>query len=207
MGRVILLLMLACGIVGCDQRNLPPTGPTPIAVQLSVTAVAPKSGLKSSTVSISGSGFSPGATVTMGHAATNVRVVSSTLIEASTPDVPAGTVDVVVTDTAGRNATLAGGFTFEVVTLTASATVVMPGGALSVAWVAPNGRPGSDWVGLFRMEDPNTSYENGWWRYTNGDSSGALWLSAPTKPGQYEFRYLLDDSVLDVARSASVTVR
>ena len=41
----------------------------------------------------------------------------------------------------------------------------------------------------------------------NGATSGTLTLTAPTRPGQYEFRYLSDDSFLDLARSRPVTVR
>ncbi len=75
-----------------------------------------------------------------------------------------------------------------------------------MSWVAPGGRSSLDWIGFFRVEDPNEAYESGWWSYTGGQPSGTLSLTAPSRPGQYEFRYLLDDGYVDVAR-ASVTVR
>lgn len=88
--------------------------------------------------------------------------------------------------------------------VSASTTRVAPGGALTVNWAAPAGRPARDWVGLFRVGDPNTDY--GWWAYTNGAVSGSSALTAPSAPGNYEFRYLLNDGFADVARSAAVAV-
>jgi hypothetical protein len=52
--------------------------------------------------------------------------------------------------------------------------------------------------------DPNQAY--GWWRYTNGATSGTFNLTAPSQPGQYEFRYLLENGYTDSARSAPITV-
>jgi Ca-activated chloride channel family protein len=88
--------------------------------------------------------------------------------------------------------------------LTPSATSVSAGGALSVSWTAPSGRPASDWIGLFKSGSPNTAY--GWWKYTQGAQSGVMNLNAPTEPGIYEFRYLLNNGYTDSARSSAVTV-
>jgi hypothetical protein len=63
-----------------------------------------------------------------------------------------------------------------------------------------------DWVGLFKVGAPNTSYDDYWWRYTDAKTSGTLMLTAPNAPGQYEFRYLLDDGYVDTIRSNPVTV-
>ena len=92
------------------------------------------------------------------------------------------------------------------VILTVDSSVVVPGGRLSVSWEAPNRQPRNDWIGLFKVEDPNEAYESGWWSYTSGQPSGTLFLNEPSRPGQYQFRYLLDDDYIDVAR-AVVTVR
>jgi len=215
-GAWIFLLVLGQGLAGCNRSNsadtpfvpsspLPSTTP-PTIPNLAVTAVEPRNGLIGSQLRISGSGFSSGATVTLGGMATNAFVVSSTLITTTAPLDGAGTVDVVVTNTSGESAMLAGGFTYEVVTLTVSATLVEPGGQLSVSWSTPIRRFNDDWIGLFRVGDPNTNYEHLWWRYTNDPTSGAFTLNAPTETGQYEFRYLLDDGYVDVARSTPVTV-
>jgi hypothetical protein len=205
----ILPLLLAHGLAGCSGSNLdaPLLASPPPPTTLAVGTVVPGNGWMGSPVRITGSGFSSGATVTLGGVATNVVVVNSTVITATTPVDSAGTVDVVVTNPSGQSARLTGAYTYDVVTLTVSATLVQPGDQLSVSWVAPSGRSVVDWLGLFKPEDPSTSYENGWWQYTNGITSGTHTLRAPNQPGQYEFRYLLDDGYIDVARSAPLTVR
>jgi hypothetical protein len=89
------------------------------------------------------------------------------------------------------------------VTVTPSTGAVDAGGRMSVSWTAPRAQP-KDWLALFRVGE---GYDDDWWDYTNGATSGTLTLAAPTRPGQYEFRYLSDDSFLDLARSSPVTVR
>ena len=171
-----------------------------------MTGVAPRIGLIGSTVQVSGTGFSSGATVTFGAAAAGVRVHDTTILTATTPLNGEGTVDVVVTNPNGDRAVLANGFTYGVVTLTASPTVVAPGAQISVTWVAPSERSALDWIGFFPAGDPSTAYQLGWWQYTNGAPTGSWTLSAPTQAGQFEFRYLSDDDYVDVAR-APVAVR
>jgi IPT/TIG domain len=207
LATTIALLMLLQGAAGCDQQGVRVTAPTPAQLAFRVTAVTPTVGLVASSVAISGMGFLSGATVTLGTSATNVQVVDSTIIIATTPLDGAGTVDVIVTNPDGQTAVLAGAFGYGVVTLTPSSTVITPGSRPSVNWVAPSGRSRLDWVGFYRVGDPNVSIEFGFWEYTSGAPSGSWTLSAPARPGQYEFRYLLDDFFFDVARSVSVTVR
>ena len=80
-----------------------------------VTAISPSTGTTSggTSVTITGTNFLTGATVHIGGtAATNVSVVSSTSITATTPAHAAGTVDVVVTNTDSQNGTLSNGFTY-----------------------------------------------------------------------------------------------
>ncbi|MGH9905337.1 MAG: hypothetical protein ACRD8U_07110, partial [Pyrinomonadaceae bacterium] len=84
-------------------------------------------------------------------------------------------------------------------TLTASPSSVAPAGSISVGWTAPSGRPTTDWIGLYKVGDPNTSFL--WWRYTQGAASGSFTLNAPTAAGTYEFRYLVNDGFTDVTRS------
>jgi photosystem II stability/assembly factor-like uncharacterized protein len=89
-------------------------------------------------------------------------------------------------------------------TLTASPSTVAPGATLTVNWMAPSGRPATDWIGLYRVGDPNTSYL--WWSYTQGATQGSFTLTAPSQAGKYEFRYLQNNGYTDVARSNVVTV-
>lgn len=88
-------------------------------------------------------------------------------------------------------------------TLTASSSTVGPGGELRVSWTVPRG--GSrDWIGLYGVGA--ASCDHGWSEYTKGASSGTLTLQAPTRAGQYEFRYQPDDGCDVAARSNPVTV-
>jgi Carboxypeptidase regulatory-like domain/IPT/TIG domain/Dockerin type I domain len=92
------------------------TGQASVAVTdapppVTITSVAPGSAsrLGGTGITITGTGFLSGATVTVGGtAATNVVVVSATQITATTPAHAPGTVDVTVTNTDSTNATLAG---------------------------------------------------------------------------------------------------
>ena len=208
--RRVSLLALAIGFVACDGRS--PSGPTALspagASVPSVTAISPSTGstARPTPITISGTGFVPGATVTVDVVAMRVTVVNSTTITAIVPARAAGCADVVVTNPGGSGATLPAAFTYsfdEPFTLVASTNVIDAGGQMSVSWIAPAGRAG-DWVAVFRV---GRSYEDDWYGLTNGTTSGTRTLTAPTQPGQYEFRYLVDDGFLDVARSSPVTVR
>ncbi|HEV8658595.1 MAG TPA: IPT/TIG domain-containing protein [Thermoanaerobaculia bacterium] len=80
-----------------------------------VSSVSPNSGNigGNSPVTITGTGFQTGATVTFGDtAATSVTVVSATTITATAPAHAAGAVDVVVTNPDFQSALLAGGYTY-----------------------------------------------------------------------------------------------
>ena len=85
------------------------------------------------------------------------------------------------------------------VTLTASPTAVNPGSNVTVSFTAPAGQPALDWIGLYRVGDDNRAYR--WWTYTNGAASATYNLAAPSEPGDYEFRYLINNGYTDVARS------
>jgi hypothetical protein len=173
-------------------------------VPMEVTAISPTTGLTDDVVSIAGTGFLPGATVTLDGVAATVTLVTSTRIDVTTPAHAPGTVDVVVTNPGGQSGKLSDGYTYGAVSLTPSSSPVASGGQLDLRWVAPSGRPFDDWVALFKVGEPNTAY--GWWAYTRGVTSGTLTLTAPTEPGQYEFRYLVNDGFIDVGRSSPVIV-
>lgn len=92
------------------QVTLVVKGPPP-----TVTAISPTSGPMSggTAVSITGTNFMPGASVSFGGTAgTNVNETSSTSIQAITPKHSPGTVNVVVTNPDGQSATLTNGFTY-----------------------------------------------------------------------------------------------
>ncbi len=84
-----------------------------------VTSVSPNSGATTggTAVTITGTKFATGATVTFGTAAaTNVVVASSTSITATTPAGSAGAVTVTVTNTGAQSGSLANGFSYVVAT-------------------------------------------------------------------------------------------
>ena len=90
-------------------------------------------------------------------------------------------------------------------TLTPSSTSVAAGASFSVSWTAPSTASLNDWISLFQAGAPGTAY--GWFQFTQGATSGTFNLTAPAKPGQYEFRYMLQNTYSDVVRSTVVTVQ
>ena len=212
---VTVLCAAACGANGPGASPVTPAAPI-APVGLTVTSVSPTTGstFGLAEIRVEGTGFLPGATLTLGGVAARVRSVSSTIINAETQPHEPGTVDVVVTNPDSEGRTLPGAYTFrvEVFGLTASSSLVTSGGALTVTWVAPPGRGcigGGDWIGLYKVGDPdNTGAANGhsdlWYTHLCGATSGTSTLSAPTDPGQYEFRYMVGGT--SVARSNPVTV-
>ena len=80
-----------------------------------ISRISPTSGTRNggTTVTISGSNFVSGATVTFGSTQATVRSLSSTSISVRTPAHAAGTVNVVVTNPSGQSATLTNGYTFR----------------------------------------------------------------------------------------------
>ena len=143
--RVVVLALLVAPLMGCgEERPALPTGPTGAgqeppptvtAVAPTVTAVAPNRGPVGSTVRITGTGFSPGAKIIMGDAATNVVVFNSTLIEATAPLGARGTVDVIVMNPNGQRAVLADAYTYEIESRAPARADVRLGGSARGGWV------------------------------------------------------------------------
>ncbi len=212
---VTILFTLVGTSLGCQGAPVAPTPePTPAVPTLpvAVSAISPARGLTGDPVTVAGTGFLPGASLTLDGVAAITTRISSRSISAITPAHSAGTVDVVVTNTDGQSATLPGGYTFEFVSLTASPSLVKAGGRLTMSLAAPSGRScngGGDWVALYRVGDPDeTGAANGhtdlWFEHLCGATSGKWTLNAPAQPGEYEFRYMVD--AFAAARSNPVTV-
>jgi hypothetical protein len=94
-----------------------------------LTSISPTSGTASGgkTVTITGTGFLTGATVSLGGtAATGVTVVSSTSITATTAAHAAGAVNVVVTNTDAQSGTLANGYTYTASNPAPTVTAITP---------------------------------------------------------------------------------
>jgi hypothetical protein len=97
-----LVVVMLLGLVGASvSPSFPASAPAPPKV----TSITPTSGPApgGTKVTIKGSGFVAGATVTIGNAATSVNVLSATRLTATTAATPAGTDEVVVTDANGTS--------------------------------------------------------------------------------------------------------
>lgn len=95
-------------------RTVPGGGFTFVGAPV-LTAISPSTGLISggTAVTLTGSNFQSGATATFGgNSATNVTLVNSTTITATTPAGSAGAVNVVITNPGGQFSTLSNGFTY-----------------------------------------------------------------------------------------------
>ena len=116
-----------------DNHDAPVTVSLFSAVAPAVSGVAPATGPGhgGTEVTVTGTGFASGASVTCGGvAATNVVVVNATTLTAITPAHGPGTVDVVVTNSDSQRGTLASGFTYVAasgVAITAVSPSVGPG--------------------------------------------------------------------------------
>jgi hypothetical protein len=190
---------------------LPPTGPSSSApsassLPLTITDISPVRGLAGDHLVINGSGFVAGVNVSLGDTRATVNGFSNTRLTITPSPHGAGSVDVVVTNADKASAKLAAGFTYDSISLTSSQSSVTPGTPLQVSWEATTGRPKLDWIGLGKVGDSNVNYDKGWWEYTNGAAAGMLTLPAPRDAGVYEFRYLVNDGYVDVARAGPVTV-
>lgn len=92
-------------------------GPPPVLTSISPNSDSTSGG---AAVTLTGTGFQPGATVTIGGAAaTSVVVVNFNTISAIAPAGSAGAANVTVTNFDGRSSTLTGGFTFNAASMAA----------------------------------------------------------------------------------------
>ncbi len=109
-GAVVVTVTNTDGQGGTLSGGFTYLGPPP-----TLTAVAPAIGPSAgaTTITLTGTEFGAGTTVTVGGvAATNVSAASSTTLTAAAPAGTAGVVNVVVTKADGQSATLVGGYTY-----------------------------------------------------------------------------------------------
>jgi len=114
-GYYMLFILNSNGVPSVASSLLLSSSSTPAPT---VTSISPNSGTINggTVVSITGTGFLAGATVSLGGtAATGVTVVNSTSITATTPAHAAGPVNVIVTNSDTQSGTLTQGFTYTTV--------------------------------------------------------------------------------------------
>jgi hypothetical protein len=124
MKATLIALLLVSGLAACNSADrLSPSAPSPTplpppppAEAPTVSSLSPTLGVSwgGTPVTITGTGFQPGATVTFDGMPPlyNPLVQGSTSIHAVTAGHAAATVDVVVTNPDGQSVRLAGGYTF-----------------------------------------------------------------------------------------------
>ena len=176
-------------------------------VPVRISSISPPAGFSSAAVQIAGTGFLAGASVTFDGVPAAPGRITATSIFVTAPVHGPGAVDVEVTNPGGQRAALAAGFTYTTPTLTVPQSEVGRDIEIVLNWTAPTPSSALDWIGLFIVGSANTEYLESHWIYTRAETSGAWKVRMPGQPGQYEFRYLLDDGYTDVARSSTVTVR
>lgn len=138
-GPVTVLVSNAAGSVGGLNSAFTYTLTAPV-----LSAIAPSTGFTGggTVVTLTGTGFVTGATVTFGGlAASNVSVVSPTQIVATTPPGTVGSAVVLVTNPGGLISGLASGFAYSVTSTPAPTPPASTGGAISVASVSPSSGP------------------------------------------------------------------
>jgi len=90
--------------------------------------------------------------------------------------------------------------------LAATPTTVSPGDTITVSFTAPGYQ--NDWIAMYSVGADNTAY--GEWSYLEGRTSGTLSFTAPSVPGNYEFRLFPNWNGTccynDIARSNRITV-
>jgi hypothetical protein len=109
---------------------------------LTISSVSPNSGgtAGGTVVTITGSNFASGATVSFGGSpASGVSFVNATQLKATTPAHAAGSVNVAVTNPDGASAMLPGGFTFGTVSLNVSSVSPISGPAAGGTTVTISG--------------------------------------------------------------------
>ena len=113
-----------------------------------------------------------------------------------------GTVTVKIPNAPGESNALS--VTVGAYGVTATPNAVQFGSPINVTWAAPPGSTSTDWVGLYLVGADNTSWIA--YAYTNGSATGGTTFYAPANAGQYEVRYLVNNSYESRASSAPITV-
>jgi beta-lactamase superfamily II metal-dependent hydrolase/DNA/RNA endonuclease YhcR with UshA esterase domain len=114
-GTLTLQVTVTAFAAPCSDTKSANVNVTAAPIPLTVTSVVPPAGKTTGgkDVTVHGTGFQSGATVTFGgSAATNVVVVNATTITAKTPAHAGGAVNVTVTNPDTSSATLTNGYTF-----------------------------------------------------------------------------------------------
>lgn len=89
--------------------------------------------------------------------------------------------------------------------LTASPVTIGQGFAVTVTWTGVVNPRTKDWVGLYRVGAADTSFTS--WAWATGQATGSVSLPIIAPPGQYEFRYYINDTYVRLLTSNPITVQ
>lgn len=93
----------------------------------------------------------------------------------------------------------------QVTAVTTSDREVVVESTIRYSWSAPAGSASQDWIGLCAIGAADASCAS--LRYTEGAPSGGDTAHAPATPGNYEFRYFLNNTFAKQATSTAFTVK
>jgi hypothetical protein len=160
-------------------------------LDFSVKTIGPSSGVAYDYVSIAGAGFVPGTRVLFDGEGVVINRSPSFISVLALPR-PPGPIDVTVIAPDGRTVALPAAFTYQEVKLTVNTPTVDRGGRLTVSWNCPCSHfgidDGGDLLRLYRIGGPDAHVV---WDSAVWSPTGTLALTAPTVPGDYEFRYIV----------------
>jgi hypothetical protein len=77
-------------------------------------------------------------------------------------------------------------------------------GEINVDWAAPARHSARDWVGLYKAGAGDTTFLS--WKYTGDLNAGTMTFVLPAVPGQYEFRFFLNNLYTRACTSNVVTI-
>ena len=123
-------------------------------------------------------------------------IFCSVLLSAQTPLITSGSTTAQTPITSGKTL-------IDSYSVNSTRSSVSVGGTIVVSWTAPDGHSPKDWIGLYPVSGPSTSFKS--IIYLGSPTSGTFSIPA-NSAGQYELRYAVSDSYNFVATSAPVTV-
>ena len=168
-------------------------------LDLQVSAMQPAAGLPQQFVIMQGAGFRAGARVLFDGEPATIHSITPRTIRLTAPVLPAGVHDVELINGDGRSVTRPAGFEYLPVTITLSQSTVSPGGVIRVSWTCPLPErfnndffPANDILVMSRAGHGQFNWQ---WERVIASDTGTVDVTAPLELGEYEFRYLLGETV------------
>jgi hypothetical protein len=195
------------GVCASSAVNLAVTPPPPAPTLSSISPSTASAGGPAFTLTATGTNFAGNSVLQVNGAARTTTYVSATQVTANilAGDVAAtGAVTITVFTPAPGGGT-SGGQTLTVTgpSLSVNPASVAPGG--SVTATLTNSPGGTDWLGLFQVGAPDTSYLQ--WVWVGAGLTSRTWtVTMPTTLGQYEFRFFPNNGTVHTATSPAVSV-